>query len=298
MYPYLYQFELGSQTVSLATYTVLSVLGIVLAGGVHFLLLRDARERPFAHLMMIGTLVIVAAVASRVTQILLDLRLAQELNLSFFDLIEQSGSNIIGGIVAGGAVILLFAWRDPNRIMTAKSVDALAVAFPLGHMVGRLGCLSAGCCFGVLCPSPSPLTITYPDNWIVAEISELSIPHGPRIAAPLIAAVALFLIGLTLFLVFRFTRSRGQIAPLYLMLYGPFRFFHDYVRGDRILKGVWGPFTTGQWFGIFAFIIGTMMLARFFVRYRRGGCRPPFLTLNGQELGKRDAFETGERIGG
>jgi phosphatidylglycerol:prolipoprotein diacylglycerol transferase len=291
LFPYVYSFQLGNQTIALATYSLLSILGVVLAGAIYFRLVPDARERPVAHLLMLGTVVVSAAVGSRVTQILLDLRLARRLDLSLWQLIEQSGSNIIGGLVVAGLVLLVFIRRDPHRIMTRQNIDALAVAFPFGHMMGRLGCLAGGCCFGIVCEHPNPLTVTYPDNWIVAELSSVPVTHGPRIAAPLIAAIFLFFIGLALLITYQKTRTRGQIAPLYLLLYGPFRFFHDFIRGDSVLKGVWGPFTTGQWFGMFAVAVGLALLIAYLAAMNAGKCSPPFLPLNGKPPRAADAFE-------
>jgi len=290
MFPYLYDFTLNGHRVSLATYSVLSVLGVVLAGIIYFWLVPDARRRPVAHLLFLGTLAFVSAAASRLTQMLLDLRLARGASVSLSDLFAQSGSNIIGGMAIGSLLLLLWIWRDPDRMMTWKSLDGLAVAFPFGHMVGRIGCLCAGCCFGIIAEREHALTVTYPETWIVAELAGQPVVHGPRIAAPLISAIGLLVIGTVLLILFRRTTTRGQIAPLYFMLYGPFRFFHDMIRGDIAIKGVWGPLTTGQIFGVLVFVAGAVVFMFYVRRYARGNAGPPFTPLNGRQLGEMDAF--------
>jgi phosphatidylglycerol:prolipoprotein diacylglycerol transferase len=290
MLPYLYDFTLQGHRVSLSTYSVMGLLGVVLAGGIYFWLVPDARKRPVAHLLFLGVLIFISAAASRLTQMLLDLRLAVVSDIPVSQLFSQSGSNIIGGISVGSLILLLWIWRDPHRIMTWKSLDALAVAFPFGHMLGRIGCLAAGCCFGIVADHEHALTVTYPDTWIVAEMAGTPIVHGPRIAAPLIAAMGLFAVGTVLLLIFRRTKTRGQVAPLYFILYGVFRSLHDTIRGDISLKGVWGPLTTGQIFGIIAVLAGVVFLALYFVRRRRGDAGEPFLPLNGKPRMESDAF--------
>ena len=38
----------------------------------------------------------------------------------------------------------------------------------------------------------------------------------------------------------------GQLLPVYLSLYGAFRFLLEFLRGDGA-RGFWGPLSTSQW---------------------------------------------------
>lgn len=49
---------------------------------------------------------------------------------------------LLGALLAG----VLFAWW--RRLDFVKGADYFAVALPLGHAIGRLGCYAAGCCHG------------------------------------------------------------------------------------------------------------------------------------------------------
>lgn len=40
--------------------------------------------------------------------------------------------------------------------------------------------------------------------------------------------------------------SGGQLLPVYLSLYGAFRFLLEFLRGDGA-RGFWGPLSTSQW---------------------------------------------------
>ena len=99
--------------------------------------------------------------------------------------------------------------------------------------------------------------------------------RGPRIASPLIAAAGLAVIGVVLLVVFRSTTHRGQIVPLYLLLYGPFRFLQEFTRGDPE-RGFLGPLSSGQWFSVAAVVAGGVLLALFVHRRRLGRTLPPY----------------------
>jgi phosphatidylglycerol:prolipoprotein diacylglycerol transferase len=62
-----------------------------------------------------------------------------------------------GGILALALVLVLFGVFSGHGVLVM--LDAAARSALLGHAVGRLGCLSYGCCFGR--PTRSPLAITY-----------------------------------------------------------------------------------------------------------------------------------------
>jgi phosphatidylglycerol:prolipoprotein diacylglycerol transferase len=64
-----------------------------------------------------------------------------------------------GGILALALALLLFGMFSEQGVLIL--LDAAARSALLGHVVGRLGCLSYGCCFGR--PTHSPLAITYRD---------------------------------------------------------------------------------------------------------------------------------------
>lgn len=293
MHPYLFDFTIGNLRIALSTYSLFALLGILLSGFIFMFLTEDGRKKPVAHIIFLGILMVVSFLGSRLTQFLIDLSVKQGQGLTTWQILSTSGSNVTGGIVLGALVVWIYARIDPHRIMSWHTVDVTALSFPFGHMMGRFGCLSAGCCYGRLCEE-CPLTITYPDEWIIDALSPESIVHGPRIAAPLIAAIGLLAIGLVLFIIFKLTKTRGQIAPLYFLLYGVFRFFHDYLRGDLESKGIWGPFSTGQWFGIVAVAVSIALFGIYLYRYVKGLAGPPYLPINGKPPREKDAFDPQE----
>ena len=56
-----------------------------------------------------------------------------------------------GGVFSGGLIgaLLVGAWyMRSHRMPPLRTTDAFAPGLAFGHVLGRLGCFSAGCCFG------------------------------------------------------------------------------------------------------------------------------------------------------
>jgi len=62
-----------------------------------------------------------------------------------------------GGLLMVPLLFAVFSWRSGVAMLAL--VDAFALAMPIGHALGRLGCLSYGCCYGR--PTRGRLAITY-----------------------------------------------------------------------------------------------------------------------------------------
>lgn len=108
----------------------------------------------------------------------------------------QGGLTLYGGIVAGVAAGLIAARRLRLPMWTAA--DAVAPAFALGTMFGRIGCFLNGCCYGR--PTRLPWGVVFPPD------SFASLEFGPVPVHPsqLYFAAA----GLGIFLVAQSLRDR------------------------------------------------------------------------------------------
>jgi len=164
-------------------------------------------------------------------------------------------------------------WRDPNRwiiLATGKSVigallggylgveiakrwlrydqvtgDWFAVIVPAGIMLGRIGCMINGCCLGRECDA----------GWYT--LNDL---HGvPRWPA---SQVEFFFNGVMLVMILLLYWRKiaaGQLFHIYLIAYGVFRFFHEFLRDT---PPVLGPISGYQVAALAVAILG-------FVGYRR-----------------------------
>ena len=138
----------------------------------------------------------------------------------------QAGGVFYGGFL--GAVIFAAWYTRRARLPFLKTGDAVVPAVALGHAVGRLGCFSAGCCWGE--PSTLPWAVTFTDPYAHQTFGvPLGIPLHPTQLYEAAAEALIFL-----FLLWQRTRKRfdGQIFALYLALYGAVRFGLEFLRDD------------------------------------------------------------------
>ncbi len=141
--------------------------------------------------------------------------------------LARSGGVFQGGL-AFGVVFALWYFRR-KKIPTWPTADIIAPALALGHGFGRVGCFSAGCCYGSECAEP--WAATFGD----AYARELTgVPLGvPLHPVQLYEAGLNFLNFFVLFLVLRRKTFDGQVFGLYVINYSVIRFFTEYFRGDH-----------------------------------------------------------------
>jgi phosphatidylglycerol:prolipoprotein diacylglycerol transferase len=146
------------------------------------------------------------------------------------------------------------------------TTDVFAPGIALGHVVGRLGCLMAGCCYGR--PTDVPWAITFTDTLAAKNVgTPLDVPLHPT---QLYEAGAELLILAVLLA----TEHKGRPFPGrtfwgYLLLYGISRFAIEFFRGDP--RGMVGAFSTSQFVSLVLVPLSLVMLIRL---GRRGAPEP------------------------
>jgi phosphatidylglycerol:prolipoprotein diacylglycerol transferase len=114
--------------------------------------------------------------------------------------------------------------RLPVWVMT----DILAPSVALGHAIGRLGCFTAGCCYGK--PTTMPWGVTFTDPYAKEIVGvPLGIALHPTQLYEALVEFALF--GLLVFLAGR-KKFDGQIFWTYVFGYSIARFVIEFFRGD------------------------------------------------------------------
>ncbi len=167
--------------------------------------------------------------------------------------LARSGGVFYGGLIAAVAVALWYLRRHRMPMWTVTDVFAPGIA--LGHVIGRLGCVFAGCCFGR--PADVPWAITFTNEFAARNVgTPLGIPLHPT---QLYEAGAELLI-LILLLV---TERRGRTFPgrtfwLYMLLYAISRFVIEFYRGDP--RGLVGDFSTSQFVSLVLVPLSVIML--------------------------------------
>lgn len=138
----------------------------------------------------------------------------------------RAGGVFYGGLVAAlaAAIVLLRRYKLPFLQVT----DVLAPSVALGHFFGRLGCFSAGCCYGRSCSTSLGVVFTNP---LANEISgtPLGVPLHPTQLYE-----AAFNLANYAFLAWLFRRRLppGSVLGAYLVGYGVARFVIELFRGD------------------------------------------------------------------
>jgi len=169
-----------------------------------------------------------------------------------FDLL-RSGGVYLGGFLGGLAAALWLARR--YRLPWWRTADAFAPSVALGLGLGRLGCFSAGCCWGK--PTSAWWGVTFPE---VAH-RFVGTPTGVRLhPTQLYEATAAF----TLFLFLLWLRKRrafaGQLILAYMFLYGALRLLIEFWRDDW--RGWVGPLSTSQFLSIGMMVVALLLYVR------------------------------------
>ena len=153
--------------------------------------------------------------------------------------LARSGGVFYGGLVLAFAVGTWYMRRYKMPIWL--TADAIAPGIALGHVVGRMGCLLAGCCYGK--PTTLPWGITFTDPFAAANVgTPLHVALHPT---QIYDAGAEFLILILLLLTERLGRKfAGRTFWIYILLYAASRFVIEFYRGDP--RGATWGWSTSQ----------------------------------------------------
>jgi phosphatidylglycerol:prolipoprotein diacylglycerol transferase len=213
MHPIL--FEIGGFPVY--TYGLLLAAAYLL--GLQFAIVR-ARSRGLdqSRVMDLGIWIIVSALVGAKGMLLVVER----------DRFGWSWNDLVNLFRSAGVVALIYLRRHRMPVWTVTDVFAPGIA--LGHVIGRLGCLLAGCCFGREAAG-LPWAITFHSEFAQQNVgTPLGIPLHP--AQLYEAGAELLILGWLLL-----TERRGRPFPgrtfwSYMLLYGVSRFIIEFYRGD------------------------------------------------------------------
>lgn len=245
------------------TYGVLVATGFLV--GI-FWIVRESKRvglDPARSMDLVFYIIISAIIGSRILYLIVNdpSRLIKE-PWSIF-MIWEGGLVFYGGVIF--AVTASVIYMAKNKMKFLSYADVFAPGLVIGHAIGRIGCLMAGCCHGAAAGS----------HWYA-----IVFPGDPHSSAPaniplyptqLIESSGDLLIFLFLVLFRKHKKFDGQIFALYLVLYSILRFFNEMLRGDTD-RGyiVQNTISTAQGISIALFIMGVLMLARGYVKKRRG----------------------------
>lgn len=204
----------------------------------------------------------------------------QIFSLDFF----RSGGVFYGGFL--GAVIASVIVMRIYRLPWWRMADACAPGIAIGQFVGRLGCFSAGCCWGK--PTTSALGVHFTEKGheitgVPVIVGHLADPIQQTVWAEklggllapiklhptqLYEAGATLLLTLLLLVLFKRRQFAGQVILVYAILYAAARFVIEFWRDDW--RGEVAGLSTSQFVAVAIFVLG---LAAYVYRWRRAAAQ-------------------------
>lgn len=162
----------------------------------------------------------------------------------------KDGFVVYGSIIGG----ILAAWIYCKRsgLVFLDVFDLIVPYLALAQGIGRIGCLLAGCCYGMEVSENNPIGIVF-------ETSAYAPNHVHLLPTQIISSALNFLHFAVLMLLSRRLKTSGQLAGCYLIFYSAGRFILEFFRGD-LIRGNVGTLSTSQFIAIFMAAAGLAMV--------------------------------------
>lgn len=151
---------------------------------------------------------------------------------------------IIGGILGG------YLYTRKKKMNFLKYADLVLPSVALAQGFGRIGCLLAGCCYGM--ETTSAFHIVFKDSMFAPNNVQL-------LPTQIISSGLDFLHFALLVWISGKVKKDGVVASLYLIFYSIGRFILEFFRGD-LIRGSVGVLSTSQFISLFVFAAGVICL--------------------------------------
>jgi phosphatidylglycerol:prolipoprotein diacylglycerol transferase len=138
--------------------------------------------------------------------------------------IDHGGLVFYGGFIFALIAIIIYCKLKKKSVVAVLDVTAPAIA--VAHACGRIGCFLNGCCFGHQCSEP--WGVVYPEGSMPWDRYHGTAIHPVQLYETF-GNIIIFCILMYCFKKFK----KGQVAALYLSLYGVLRFTDEFFRGDH-----------------------------------------------------------------
>ena len=245
MYPYLNVFDR-----QIPTYGICLLLGIAV---VFILSMKTAKEYNYSYydLLLVGGFAILFALpAGSLLYVMVTYNLEE-----IVQHIAEGNFKVFGGLVFYGALIggilggLLGVYLARMDLLTTERI--IIPYIPIGQAVGRIGCLLAGCCYGI--EYAGPFAVYYQSSIAGA------LPQQGYFPVQILEALLNVCIYLILIRISRRTKYKFELLSVYLILYGIIRFLLELLRGD-VIRGFYFNISTSQWISIAMCVLGSSYL--------------------------------------
>ncbi len=154
-----------------------------------------------------------------------------------------------GGFYGGVATCAIYA--RVTKVDKWELARMLIPLVPFFHVLGRIGCFMAGCCYGM-----------ESETFGVVYTASLAAPNGvPLLPVQLYESVGEFIL-FVITSIIAWRPQRGDRAfCFWLIAYAVMRFCLEFLRGDDY-RGIWGPLSTSQWIALISIAWGIVIIVR------------------------------------
>jgi phosphatidylglycerol---prolipoprotein diacylglyceryl transferase len=209
----------------------------------------------------LGLVIIFSAlVGAKALLFLSDFRYFSENPREIFALASLRSSGVYYGGLA--LAIVSAAWYlKKKKLPFWTMADIAAPGIALGQAIGRIGCLSSGCCYGK--PTLMPWGIIFTNKYAYENVGvPLNVPLHPTQIYDSLGSICLFF-----FLMRRLSKKHfeGQILLEYITIYSLIRFAVEFFRDDDRGFVFYGLLSTSQLISMLS-IVGSAAVYFFLVR--------------------------------
>jgi phosphatidylglycerol:prolipoprotein diacylglycerol transferase len=197
-----------------------------------------------------GLIIIFSAlVGAKIILFFSDIRYYSDNPREIFSLSTLRSSGVYyGGLFLALASAIWYLKKKKLSFWTMADIAAPGIA--LGQTIGRLGCLSAGCCYGK--PTNLPWGISFTSQYAYENVGvPIGIPLHPTQIYEAIGTLLLFL-----FLLWSHAQKpvRGRLILQYILGFALIRFLVEFFRGDERAFVLYGLLSTSQLIAIVALL--------------------------------------------
>lgn len=168
---------------------------------------------------------------------------------------NNTGATFFGGLIGGAAIFLIVYFLVGNKMFEDTQehkkrffdiADIASCSITVAHAIGRIGCLTAGCCHG-----------RYTDAWFGINIV---MDNQMVKVVPTQLFEAVFLLALFAYLFMRIKDKQTYCLQIYMCMYGAWRFIIEYLRDDYRGTTVVDILTPSQLTAIIMIIAGFLLI--------------------------------------
>jgi len=158
----------------------------------------------------------------------------------------EGGLSFHGGLFLG--ILSIWIYSKINKICFLKILDLIAPSLCIAYTFGRIGCFLNGCCYGIATNFFWGVPMPTESGIILSEPTQIY------------SAIA----GITIFFILRrleyLNKKDGFIVINFLLMYGIYRFFIEFLRNHLPNDFIFGLITQGQIVSILMVLIACIIL--------------------------------------